>query len=291
MDAPLAEQAATMTQWGLPPAGLLILMSPCEGRCFFCAQPAVTHPPEHDWTQWERVNGLLDANHAEGLQRLCIGCTEPTTHPDFIRALDLAGATGFESIELMTSALKLATPGTAEKWAAAGIRTIATPIYSADPDIHNSVVGTPCHSTLVSGLDAAQAAGIEVRLHTLALRRTLPGLGALAAMSLQRWQTPLTLAPARPKDGVWSYTSQAPSLAEVTATVQTVSTGAVQLTGWPDCVLPDRPRGAAQVIELYFRGQARAYAPACTDCALRSGCPGLVSALLDRDGPDGLRPR
>ena len=46
MEAPLERQAAAMAAWQMEPAGLLILMSPCQARCFFCAQPAVTHPPE-----------------------------------------------------------------------------------------------------------------------------------------------------------------------------------------------------------------------------------------------------
>jgi len=226
-----------------------------------------------------------------GLKRLCIGGTEPTTHPDFQRALMLAQDVGFEQIELMTSALALATPGTAQRWAEAGIHTIATPIYSASAQAHDAVLGTPTHTQLVAGLDAARAAGLTVKTHTLAQRRTLPGLGELARMCMQRWQSTLCLAPARPKDAVWSFDTEAPSLSEVSAAIQAIPPGLLTLTGWPSCLRPDQSRAAAQVIELYFRGQQRSFDAVCEPCTDQGRCPGVVSALLRRDGPQGLSPR
>ena len=290
MTAPLTVQSRTMAQWGLPPAGLLIMMSPCLGQCIFCAQPAVTHPPPTDWTQWARIRELLAGNAQAGLKHLCIGGTEPTTHPDFDRALQLAGQVGFDSIELMTSGLSLSNPGEAQRWRAAGIQTIAVPIYGASADVHNQVVGVDAYARLMTGLNAAHAAGIQVRPHTLALRETLPGLSALAAMVTQRWHSPLCLAPARPKDAVWNYTAQAPGLASVAQAIAEVPPDQLTLTGWPSCLAPERPRGAAQVIDLYFRGQTRDFHTACEPCATQQTCPGLVSALLTRDGADGLRP-
>ena len=290
MSAPLAVQSHTMAQWGLPPAGLLIMMSPCLGQCIFCAQPAVTDPPPRDWTDWARIEALLSGNAQAGLDQLCIGGTEPTTHPDFDRALALAQRVGFGAIELMTSGLSLSTPGEAERWAAAGIRTIAVPIYGASAAVHNQVVGVPAYARLMRGLDAAHAAGIQVRPHTLALQETLPGLSELAAMVFQRWHSPLCLAPARPKDAVWDYDAQAPGLTAVAQAIEKVPADQLTLTGWPSCLAPHRARGAAQVIELYFRGQTRDLHAACEPCATRQTCPGLVSALLARDGAAGLLP-
>jgi molybdenum cofactor biosynthesis enzyme MoaA len=128
MGASLTEQASTLAEWGLPRAGLLILMSPCENRCYFCAQPAVTHPPPQDWTPPERVVALLEQNRSLGLDRLCIGGTEPVTHPSFTDALRRAKDVGFSAIELMTSGLRLSQPGVANAWRDAGITRIAVPI-------------------------------------------------------------------------------------------------------------------------------------------------------------------
>jgi hypothetical protein len=289
MGASLAEQASTLAEWGLPRAGLLILMSPCENRCYFCAQPAVTHPPPEDWTPPERVGALLEQNRSLGLDRLCIGGTEPLTHPSFTDALRQAKDVGFSDIELMTSGLRLAQPGVADAWRDAGITRIAVPIYSADREVHDGVCGTRCHTTLIDGLDRAQSAGLHLSLHTLALRRTVSGLPDLSRLCQERWSTSLALAPARPKDGVWDFESEAPSLAEVGAGIRDIPSTHLTLMGWPACFEADRNRGGSLVMSLYFLGQARVHAAVCTDCSARSRCAGLVSSLHTRDGSTGLR--
>ena len=291
MSAPLAEQATTISALGMPAAGLLILMSPCEQRCRFCAQQAVTHPPRSDWTPTDRIDSLLRDNATLGLQRLCIGGTEPPTHPDFEHALTRAHAAGFTDIELMTSATRLATPGLAKRWRAAGIQTIAAPIYSAQAEVHDDVTGGANHERLLMGLDAAHAAGMHVRLHTLALNQNLAEICTLAAMCAARWGTRLTLAPARPKTGVWDFDAEAPSLLSVSTALQDADPDQITLTGWPSCLCPELERDAAQVITLYFMGQTRSFAQPCSDCSARSMCPGVVSALLDRDGTASLTPQ
>jgi len=291
MAAELPEQARILAEWGLPRAGLLILMSPCENRCFFCAQPAVTHPPEADWTPWARVERLLRANHDLGLDLLCIGGTEPLTHPSFARALDLARTAGFSSVQLMTSGLRLAQPDEAKRWKTAGITHVAVPIYSAEAAVHDAVCGTPCHSRLLEGLDRAQEVGLQISLHTLALNRTLEELPALAALCQDRWRSTIALAPPRPKDGVWDFAAEAPSLAAVAAAIDGIPHDRLSLMGWPVCLDADRPRGGALVMSLYFQGQDRVQPDVCTGCAARSHCPGLVTALHDRDGAGQLQPQ
>ncbi len=290
MTASIAEQAETMASWGMDRVGLLILMSPCHGRCIFCAQPAVTHPPPEDWTPWTQVSRYLEGNRAAALRGLCIGGTEPTSHPDFARTLELAGDVGFEHIELMTSGLTLSEPNVAEDWVASGIRSVAVPIYGHEALHHNRVVGVPAFDRLVAGLDAARRAGITVHAHTLALAETLPILGDLAEFVTSRWGTPLTLAPARPKDAVWDYRGRAPSLVDISRHIDGVPEAHLQLTGWPSCLTPSRRRGAATVMRLYFLGQSRSFHPSCSNCQAQPSCPGVVSTLLERDGARGLTP-
>ena len=291
MRAPLAEQAHTLSTIGMEATGLLILMSPCEQRCRFCAQPAVTHPPRSDWTPKNQIEAFLVDNTTVGLKRLCIGGTEPPTHPDFEWALQRAAEVGFDHIELMTSATRLATPGLAERWRAAGIRTIAAPIYSRHKSVHDDITGGAHHDRLLRGLDAAHAVGITVRLHTLALKQTLDEIPELARMCARRWGAALTVAPARPKRGVWDFDLEAPSLIEVDKALMMADPTSLRLTGWPACLLTDLERGAAQVISLYFMGQTRRFGAACSGCAIQGNCPGVVANLLNRDGAAGLRPQ
>jgi hypothetical protein len=234
------------------------------------------------------VQSLLSDNRKLGLERLCIGGTEPVSHPDFESTLTLARQVGFSQIELMTSGLRLAERGVASDWADAGVTHLAIPIYSADEAVHDRVCGTTCHRRLLDGLDAAQAAGLHLSLHTLALAPTLAGLSDLADLCQTRWQSTLSLAPPRPKDGVWDFDREAPSLAAVTAAITSIPQGSLNMMGWPLCFASDRPRGGATVMSIYFRGQARTHPGVCDSCQAKPCCDGLVQALFDRDGSDGL---
>ncbi|TNF34471.1 MAG: radical SAM protein [Deltaproteobacteria bacterium] len=289
MEAPLATQRELLARWGLPEAGLLILMSKCLGRCFFCAQRVVTNPPPAMITRWDPVDAWLEGNRTQGVARLCLGGTEPPTHPDFYRTLDRAREVGFTEVELMTSAVQLAHPVIVQRWWDHGVRTICAPIYGATAAEHDRVVQVEGHwERLVRGVDLARRRGMSVHLHTLALRRTLDALPGLAAFVRDRWETRLTVAPLRPKD-MFDYRAEAVGFDALTATLADAD---VSLVGFPTCVLPDKPRQAPLLIEVYFKGQRTTYAEeVCAGCAARERCPGLVAMHAEVHGAEGLTPR
>jgi hypothetical protein len=286
MGAPLAAQVETLASWGLPRRGLLIVMSACEGRCFFCASPPVTHPPPSLVTPWARIEQWLLGNRDLGLTELCLGGTEPPTHVDFQRTLSLAADVGFRSIQLMTSGLSLAANASA--WHSAGITSVCSPLYAADAALHDRIVGVPGHhARVLTGLDTALATGITVHVHTLALRQNLAALHALGTLVRSRWAQPLVVAPVRPKDGVFDYASEAPDLAAV---AHAVTDSDVALVGFPLCIAPHAPRGGPLLIELYFRSQRRGFGRVCEGCSARSGCPGVVAQHLIDRGDGALEP-
>jgi len=288
MEAPLAVQRELLARWGLPEAGLLILMSKCLGRCFFCAQRVVTDPPADMITRWDPVDAWLEGNREQKLERLCLGGTEPPTHPDFYRTLKRAQEVGFREVELMTSGVQLAHPVIVQRWWEHGVRDICAPIYGASAAEHDRVVQVSGHwDRLVRGLDLACRRGMTVHLHTLALRRTLDALPALARYVAERWGARLALAPLRPKD-MFDYRAEAVGFDALAATL---ADSDVSLTGFPSCVLPDKPRAAPLLIEVYFRGQRTTYAEACATCAARDRCPGLVAMHARAYGDAGLSPR
>ena len=287
MEAPLSAQREALAAWGLPPAGLLILMSKCLGRCFFCAQRVVTDPPPALITRWDPVSTWLEENRGLGIERLCLGGTEPPTHPDFYRTLDRAREVGFTAVELMTSAVQLAHPVIVQRWWDHGVRAVCAPIYGVTAEEHDRIVQVQGHhERLVRGLDLARRRGMTVHLHTLALRRTLAGLGGLAAFTRARWGARLAIAPLRPKD-MFDYRAEAVGFDALTAAVADAD---VSLVGFPACVLPDKPREAPLLIEVYFRGQRTTYVVACEGCGARERCPGLVDMHAEVHGAAGLRP-
>lgn len=279
LTAPPAVQLARITAWGLGPATLLLMMNACENRCFFCANDGVLRPPPAAVTRWSDIGPRLELNRALAVRTLCIVGTEPALHADFDRALALARDVGFTRVELMTSGLRLAEPGVAERWFAAGIRSVAVPMYGATADVHDSVVGTRSFDRTVHALDRARAAGIAVRVHSLALSRTLPALPGLVQLVADRWGDRLAVAPVRPKESLFDYAAEAPTLDAIAAAVEPLD---VSLVGFPSCVAPTKRRGAALVIQLYFRGQTTGFAEACAPCALRATCPGIVLAEMTR---------
>ena len=176
-------------------SGLLILMSPCHGRCIFCAQPAVTHPPPSDWTPWDGSPATSTATALWVCDASASVGTEPAVTP--ARAtLRLARDVGFDRIELMTSGLALSEDGVAQAWAASGIRSIAVPIYGAQAGQHDGVVRVPAFDRLVAGLDAAHGAGITVHARA---GGDLAGLGEARALREHPMGTPLAIAPAGPR--------------------------------------------------------------------------------------------
>lgn len=288
LEAMPAEQADWMERRGLPRAGLLFMMSGCENRCVFCANPGVMDPPPDRITPGERITAFLEANRQVGLRRLCIGGTEPTTHPDFDRALAQARGAGFSTVQVMTSGNRLAEPGVAERWAACGVRSVAVPIYGQEAAQHNALTGCDSYHRLIRGLDGARDAGISVLLHTLALRKVLPGLAALARFTAERWGAQLAVAPLRPKAQLFDFAAQAATYAELE---EAVAEADVSLVGFPDCMARDRPRRAALITLLYFLGQRRTLLPGCGDCADAPTCPGVVAALAEQPAAIPIRPR
>jgi molybdenum cofactor biosynthesis enzyme MoaA len=218
-----------------------------------------------------------------------IGGTEPPTHSYFDATLTRAREVGFRRIQLMTSGLSLESREIAADWSQRGIRSICVPLYGPDAATHDAVVRVPGHfERATRGLDSAVAAGITAYVHTLALRGTLPSLARLAELSRKRWKARLAVAPLRAKDEVFDFSSHSVSYPEVAAAIASAD---VSLVGFPACVAPEVPRGAALLIELYFRAQKMVFADACASCALRSDCPGVVAAHLAEYGEAGLSPR
>lgn len=278
-----AEQVATMRAWGLPPAVALMLVNACAARCFFCANRGTVDVPASEITGWEAIRRHLDAR-PEGVERLLVGGNEPLLHPHREAWFAHARQAGFTSIELMTSGLGLADEAALDRWVDAGLSAVAVPIYAADAALHDAVVGKAAFDTLCRGLDAARARGVEVWLHTLALKRTIDGLADLVDLACDRWQAPLAIAPLREKDDLFVYDEESVGLRALEGALDVLPADrTVSLVGWPDCIAADRPRGSHLVIEMYFRTQRRTYVDACTPCARRADCPGIVEALRKRE--------
>lgn len=280
---PLALQLPELEARGLPRVGVLILQNSCENSCFFCANAGVTSMPEGAVTGRAEIDEWIDGARGVRVDRICIGGTEPALHPALEHALQRLADIAVGPVEVMTSGIRLSQPGAARRWAQLGVSSVAIPLYGATAPTHDEVVGRPgAFELTLGGIDAARAAGLEIRVHTLALRRTSAELSALSALVRERTGNALAIGPPRPKVDVWNWSVEALTPAELEEATAGVD---VTLVGYPACVGEEHGRGAAAVIEIYFRGARRVFGEECARCAARPSCPGVFAAELER----GLR--
>lgn len=285
-------QHAAFRRWGLPATRVLILYNACGFTCFFCASEGTSGRSEANRTAWDQIASHLSPARPIEEGRLIIAGNEPLLHPDFERILALAGEQGFSSIHLMTSGTWLSNPDDLERWVESGLRSVAVPIYAVSPDLHDEIVGAKAHEQLLSALDLARSKGVEIHLHTLALRRTAEELVPLAEMARDRWDSLLSIAPLRDKEGQFDWRSEAMTLTEINDFVLGLPVEApIRLVGFPSCVARGWPRGAANSISVYFMAQGREFTDACDPCQDRSDCLGVVQAYTRHFGVQGLAPR
>jgi hypothetical protein len=160
------------------------------------------------------------------------------------------------------------------------------PLYGVTAGEHDAIAGAPVFDRIAAGLDEARARGVRIRIHTLALRRTLPGLADLAGFVRERWRSRLAVGLLREKPG-FDWGSEAPTFGEIRRALPTE----VSLLVAPPCLrvgdgdgpiptdpIPEEP--PALLAHLYFLTQARRFAPVCAACPARRGCPGIVDRYL-----------
>ena len=284
-----SEQPALLLALGLQPAAVLILDNACESQCFFCANPGTRDVPAERRTSWQSISAHL-AGRAAGNEHLLIGGNDPVLHPDFGRLLEAAAAAGYRRLEVMTSGVSLGE-APLEAWRALGVAAFTVPLYSVDAATHDAICGVACFDKTVRGLELAFRAGIAIEVHSVVMRRTLPGLAQLASWVAEKFGGRLALAPLRDKADVFDYDREAVPLGELAATLRSWPAQApISLLGMPSCLAPERPRGGAAIMQIYFSTQRRGFADVCDACAARSVCPGVVAGELERRGSAGLVP-
>lgn len=284
-----SEQPGLLLALGLEPAGVLILDNACESQCFFCANPGTRDVPAERRTSWQSILTHL-AGRAAGVERLLIGGNDPVLHPDFGRLLEAAAEAGYRRLEVMTSGVSLGD-APLELWRTLGVEAFTVPLYSVDAALHDAICGVACFDKTLRGLELAARAGIAVHVHSVVMRRTLPGLEQLAGWVAARFGGRLALAPLRDKADVFDYDREAVPLSELATTLESWPEQApICLLGMPSCIAPARARGGADIMQIYFSTQRRGYAAVCDPCSSRAACPGVVAGELSRRGSSGLRP-
>ena len=157
----------------------------CDFRCVYCMSEDMNFLPKSDLLTLEELDRLCSAFVARGTRKLRITGGEPLVRRDIMklfqglsRHLD-SGA--LEELTVTTNGSQLAR--FAKELAACGVKRINVSLDTLDEAKFRAVTRWGDLSKVMAGLDAAQAAGLDVKINAVALA----GVNEDEFPSMVRW--------------------------------------------------------------------------------------------------------
>lgn len=144
----------------------------CDFRCVYCMADEMQFLPKRDLLSLEEMERLCSAFVARGTKKIRLTGGEPLVRRDLMRLVNNL------SRHLASGALQeltLTTNGSqlhrfAGELATAGVRRVNVSVDSLDPDTFKAITRRGDLGVVMKGLDAAQAAGLAVKINMVALK-------------------------------------------------------------------------------------------------------------------------
>jgi len=149
----------------------LSVIDRCDLRCAYCMPERMTFLPKAEVLTLEELHQLALGFIARGITKLRLTGGEPLVRRDMIelvRALGRKLGDGLEELTLTTNGTQLATH--AEDLFAAGVRRINVSLDTRDRAAFARLTRRDMLPQVLEGIAAAQAAGLKVKLNTVALK-------------------------------------------------------------------------------------------------------------------------
>jgi len=143
----------------------------CDFRCVYCMAEHMTFLPKRELLSLEELERLCGAFIAKGVERLRITGGEPLVRKDVMRLIERLGARighGLKELTLTTNGSQLAR--FARGLADAGVKRINVSLDTLDADKFRQVTRWGELAKVLAGIDAAQEAGLKVKINVVALR-------------------------------------------------------------------------------------------------------------------------
>ncbi|HXC57300.1 MAG TPA: GTP 3',8-cyclase MoaA [Rhizomicrobium sp.] len=144
----------------------------CDFRCVYCMTEHMTFLPKADVLTLEEIERLALAFVHKGVQRLRITGGEPLVRRGVIGLFDRLGAqigkTNLKEVTLTTNGSQLTR--FARDLAAAGVRRVNVSLDTRDEDTFRAITRWGRLGQVLDGIDAADAAGLKVKINTVALK-------------------------------------------------------------------------------------------------------------------------
>jgi cyclic pyranopterin phosphate synthase len=144
----------------------------CDLRCVYCMQEVMTFLPKHELLTFEELERLGRIFIRLGTRKLRITGGEPLVRRDVMRLIESLGsdlgAGGLAELTLTTNGSQLARHAAA--LAQAGVRRINVSLDTLVPERFRTITRGGRLQQTLDGLAAARAAGLRVKINTVALR-------------------------------------------------------------------------------------------------------------------------
>ncbi|MFN3853423.1 MAG: GTP 3',8-cyclase MoaA [Phreatobacter sp.] len=186
-DSPVSVQPAPM----IDPFGRSIdylrvsVTDRCDFRCVYCMAENMTFLPKRDLLTLEELDRLCSAFVAKGVRRLRLTGGEPLVRKDVMtlfRSLSRHLEAGtLDELTVTTNGSQLARH--AAELAACGVKRINVSLDTLDADRFRAITRWGDLADVLRGIDAAQAAGLHVKINAVALK----GINEDEIETLVRW--------------------------------------------------------------------------------------------------------
>ena len=147
----------------------------CDLRCIYCMQEDPTFLPRTEVLTLEELDRLCGAFIRQGVTKIRITGGEPLVRRDVLTLFRLLGARletgsgrGLRELTLTTNGTQLARH--AEALHAAGVRRVNVSLDTLDPATFAAITRRNQLDRVLAGIFAARAAGLAVKINTVALR-------------------------------------------------------------------------------------------------------------------------
>ncbi len=146
----------------------------CDFRCVYCMSEHMTFLPRRDLLTLEELDRLCSAFVAQGVRKLRITGGEPLVRKNIMWLIERLArhleSGGLDELTLTTNGSQLERFARALK--DAGVARINISLDTLRPDRFRAITRWGDFATVLSGLEAAEAVGLKVKINTVALKGT-----------------------------------------------------------------------------------------------------------------------
>lgn len=143
----------------------------CDFRCVYCMAEDMTFLPKKEVLSFEEIETISSAFVKRGVTRLRLTGGEPLVRRDImdlVRTLGRHLGHGLDELTLTTNGSQLSKH--AESLAQAGVRRLNVSLDTLDADRFRAITRRGHFDQVMAGIDAAQAAGLEIKINMVAMR-------------------------------------------------------------------------------------------------------------------------